>query len=290
MTVLKYWDVATGAYIPIVGQPGPPGARGPEGPQGDPGPGVPVGGITGDVLIKQSGTDYDTAWETHPADMGVLAAGAEDTATWPGIYLGTGDGPPLGPAGDFVLEVMRTADGANLLQRATRVLDPRFTASRIQTGGGWGDWLSPPAGWNGEANLATDVDLSPTEVTILNGGTMTVPAQRIYKLSALASGHAQGGTLTNMTVNLRVDGDWNEIMAATATAAGGAVVQDQAWVNGYCYRLFIGPVAHAVSITGVSFPATGSAGFFRCKANKVRLLVEDIGVWPWPVSALSRSS
>lgn len=56
------------------GATGPEGPVGPEGPQGDPGPagadgaagpagpGLPVGGAVGTAPVKQSATDYDTAW------------------------------------------------------------------------------------------------------------------------------------------------------------------------------------------------------------------------------------
>ena len=40
------------------------------GPQGDPGEGVPVGGTTGQVLAKNSNTDYDTEWIDPPAGSG----------------------------------------------------------------------------------------------------------------------------------------------------------------------------------------------------------------------------
>jgi hypothetical protein len=36
------------------------------GAQGPPGPGVPAGGTTGQVLVKQSDADFDTAWVTLP--------------------------------------------------------------------------------------------------------------------------------------------------------------------------------------------------------------------------------
>lgn len=44
-----------------IGPQGPAGAAGPTGPAGL---GVPVGGLDGQVLTKQSGTDYDSDWET----------------------------------------------------------------------------------------------------------------------------------------------------------------------------------------------------------------------------------
>jgi len=45
------------------GPQGPPGAQGPPGPQGPPGAGVPVGGTTGQMLVKKSDTDFDTEWQ-----------------------------------------------------------------------------------------------------------------------------------------------------------------------------------------------------------------------------------
>jgi hypothetical protein len=38
------------------------GPQGPTGATGPAGPGVATGGTTGDLLVKQSGTDFDTAW------------------------------------------------------------------------------------------------------------------------------------------------------------------------------------------------------------------------------------
>ncbi len=34
------------------------------GPKGDPGVGVPPGGAAGQMLVKKSGSDYDTEWRT----------------------------------------------------------------------------------------------------------------------------------------------------------------------------------------------------------------------------------
>jgi hypothetical protein len=60
MSVLKYWDVATGAYVAVVGA---PGATGPQGDRGDDGIGVVSGGLQGDWLVKQSNGDYDASWQ-----------------------------------------------------------------------------------------------------------------------------------------------------------------------------------------------------------------------------------
>jgi len=45
------------------GPAGADGATGPQGPAGADGQGVPVGGVEGQVILKQSATDYDTAWD-----------------------------------------------------------------------------------------------------------------------------------------------------------------------------------------------------------------------------------
>lgn len=73
----------TGATGPA-GEPGPAGpqgdagATGAQGPAGTPGaqgpagPGVPTGGTTGQVLAKNSATDYDTGWTTPTGGAGTL--------------------------------------------------------------------------------------------------------------------------------------------------------------------------------------------------------------------------
>jgi hypothetical protein len=67
--------------VPI-GPRGPAGADstvpGPEGPQGDPGQGVPVGGTEGQVLAKNSATNYDTEWVDQTGGGG----GAPTDATY----------------------------------------------------------------------------------------------------------------------------------------------------------------------------------------------------------------
>jgi Concanavalin A-like lectin/glucanases superfamily len=50
--------------------PGPQGPAGPAGPEGPAGPGVPVGGTAGQVLTKDTTTDYDTSWQSPAAGTG----------------------------------------------------------------------------------------------------------------------------------------------------------------------------------------------------------------------------
>jgi len=77
---------ATGATGPTgaTGATGPPGSTGATGPAGAPGVGVPTGGSTGQVLTKNSATNYDTIWS---APAGGLSDAPSD-----GTYYGRFNG------------------------------------------------------------------------------------------------------------------------------------------------------------------------------------------------------
>jgi hypothetical protein len=63
MANVKYYDIGTSSWKTLViGKQGPTGATGAAGATGATGAGVPVGGTTGQVLAKSSGTDYATQW------------------------------------------------------------------------------------------------------------------------------------------------------------------------------------------------------------------------------------
>ena len=82
----------TGATGPT-GATGATGATGPQGDQGDAGESVPVGGTAGQVIVKQSGTNYDTAWEDPVAAIASLTDVDEGSGFEDGnvlIYDGTG--------------------------------------------------------------------------------------------------------------------------------------------------------------------------------------------------------
>ena len=75
-----------------VGPKGDTGEQGPQGPEGQAGSGVPVGGTSGQVLTKKSGTNYDTEWKNptsktvvknsvYPSFSGTLAPGNTQYAT-----------------------------------------------------------------------------------------------------------------------------------------------------------------------------------------------------------------
>ena len=49
---------------------------GPQGPTGPAGPGVPVGGTIGQIIVKNSSTDYDTGWSSQNVALGEYGIGA----------------------------------------------------------------------------------------------------------------------------------------------------------------------------------------------------------------------
>jgi len=90
----SYIDTTTGnVYGPKAG--GAWGAatgniKGPEGPQGlkgDPGPGLPAGGTAGQILVKASGTDYETGWADPPTGGGMQVAEIQTAAFTPKIGM-----------------------------------------------------------------------------------------------------------------------------------------------------------------------------------------------------------
>jgi hypothetical protein len=58
---------------PSGGPTGPQGITGPTGPSGPSGPGIPSGGLTGQVLTKASNTSFDTYWTTATGTGTVLS-------------------------------------------------------------------------------------------------------------------------------------------------------------------------------------------------------------------------
>jgi hypothetical protein len=75
----------------IPGPAGADGATGAPGPQGPAGAGVPLGGTAGQLLQKNSATDYDAGWTTQPpaqpADADLTAIAALSTTAFGRLFL-----------------------------------------------------------------------------------------------------------------------------------------------------------------------------------------------------------
>lgn len=74
VTVVEAGEAGPRGPQGIQGEQGEPGEQGPigeTGPAGPAGPGLPVGGNIGDIVVKNSATDYDTVWTDAPTFDGV---------------------------------------------------------------------------------------------------------------------------------------------------------------------------------------------------------------------------
>lgn len=65
VSVVEVLVTATPELVEVI----TPGPQGPAGPQGPPGPasedGLPTGGDTGNILIKESAANYDASWTPY---------------------------------------------------------------------------------------------------------------------------------------------------------------------------------------------------------------------------------
>lgn len=86
------WGSGTSIVGPAgaTGATGSTGAAGPTGPAGADGVGVPVGGSTGQVLTKNSGTNYDTTWAAAPVSTTLTTKGDIQTYSTANARLGVG--------------------------------------------------------------------------------------------------------------------------------------------------------------------------------------------------------
>ncbi len=118
---------ATTSVIEVDASNGP----GPQGPQGPAGQGVPVGGTTGQVLAKNSATDYDTEW----VDAGVGTVTSVNASGSVGISV---SGGPITSSGTLTITntapdqvVSLTASGGTVITGTY----PSFTIYSDETSG-----------------------------------------------------------------------------------------------------------------------------------------------------------
>lgn len=183
---------------------GPPGEQGPQGIQGDAGstgatgatgPGVAAGGTAGQVLVKASSTDYDTAWQ------GVVGSYA------PGRWYGA---PVPGYADSLMISAHdgRTQGLLIAVHRATTV--DRLSA-QITTGGSTGALLRLAIYRANPEALTTTL--------IVDGGAIDATATGISEVSFapvtltpglyVLVGRLEGDAVTRPTV--RMTNTWNAI-------------------------------------------------------------------------------
>ena len=170
-------DGATGAT-------GPAGATGAAGATGPTGPGVPTGGTTGQVLAKNSGTDYDTHW--------VTGGGGGSVAT-DALFDAKGD-LPVGTGADTADRVAVGSDGQVLVADSTQTAGVKWAANNA----GGGDYFR--SGYYYTGATPASVTTLATATPRLHFTPFIVPARRSFdrigiNVSTAATG-GSGGTLS----------------------------------------------------------------------------------------------
>lgn len=151
-------SVASGTVGPAGAQ-GPAGAAGATGATGATGPagqGVPVGGSTGQVLSKVSGTDYDTTWSTVSGGGGAPAAHAASHQD--------------GGSDELALDASQITSGTMSIYR---LADAGFPADSTYLNG-LSDLNRPTAVWNRVTFSNADYTItSPFSVLVAQTGTLS---------------------------------------------------------------------------------------------------------------------
>jgi hypothetical protein len=176
----------------VAGPPGPPGAVGPPGqqgqvgvagPQGPAGPGVATGGTTGQVLTKNSATNYDTIWST-PAPGGVTSVNTLTGA----LTIAQGTGINVASAGTTI------TISAPLFGSAAQGEVPASGGGTVNYLRADGTWAIPPAPTPAALTSAND-----TNVTLTLAGT---PATALLQATSITAGWI--GTLAAGRLNANV--------------------------------------------------------------------------------------
>jgi hypothetical protein len=177
----------TGAidYVgPVTGATGPPGAAGSTGPAGPTGPtgatgaGVPTGGTTGQVLEKNSSTNYDTSWVTPSGGGG--GAGLLGSATITSLFSTTSS-TPVQVTG---LSVTVSASGSQKL---------KVTAFAQWIGNATGGDYAAITLWDGPVGSGTQI----AACVVGQSGTVLAPAIAVALVTPSAGSHTYNVGLDN---------------------------------------------------------------------------------------------
>ena len=196
------------------------------GPQGATGQGVPVGGSTGEVLRKASGTNYDTEW---------AAAGSGSGSVTSVALAGTGlsiSGSPITTSGTITANVAYGTTAGTATQgndsRIANITANSITTAQGANSGGAGGTITMRGGVtgsNGAGGNAGSINLRGSddrEEGAFNGGSIDLSAMNGTGGSITSTGTSEGaGGSLNMSGNSFAGGSINT--AGGVNGAGGSI-------------------------------------------------------------------
>jgi len=193
--------VITGTLDGSVGVPGPQGpagatgSQGPVGPQGEPGEGVPTGGSTGQYLVKTSGVDFETGWQTLSLSGYLSLDGGEMNANAEITFEDTALGRvALASGSAFAVSSSSNPDlVSNLLYDRVFVQNATSKTSIIPTGVEFPDLTIQTTGFTGWNNVA--LTGNPTAPTAALADNDTSIATTAFVQQELLSGTANARNL-----------------------------------------------------------------------------------------------
>lgn len=259
MTVLKQYvggvwvEVSVGAQGASgaqgsQGAQGAQGLQGAQGSQGTQGAGVVVGGTTGQFLVKNSGTNYDTAWLATPLPIANGGTNSTATPTAGGAGYGTGTANAYTAAGT----------SGQVLQSA---------------GAGVPVWANYARGFIAQDTSTTASSAATTSYvdTDLLFAAQAVTSGRKYKW--VVTGHCYSDTAdANIRVSIRtgttVLASTDVLVSVGGSATGFTIV--------YYETAATSSLARKVSIIRAS--ASGSCFFFADATRPAYFTIEDVGI------------
>ncbi len=251
-----------------VGPQGPQGIQGnvgpvgPQGPQGIPGPtgaGVPVGGTSGQALVKLSNVDYATTWQTYGSAALLNAGVAFGAAT-----LDAGGTVPLSQLPASIQGGVSYQGTWNAATNVPTIVSSVGTqgyyyvvavagSTNINGIADWnvGDWII----FNGSTWQKID---NTDAVTSVNGytGTVVLTAADIGGLGTIATQNANsvaitGGTINNTVIGGTTPADGTFTDVSVTTASGESAFNENNTITGWIYS------GNSFSVAGQESSPTG---------------------------------
>ncbi len=233
----------------IQGETGPTGATGPQGPQGDPGEGVPVGGTTGQILMKNSATNYDTYWSDNFAPNVELYAKNQTGSTMPKgavVYIAGSD-----TSGDTPRLALADADTEATSSKTIGRLKQALAADEF----GWVITEGILEGLDTSAATAgQSIWLSGTAGEVVYGAPPAEPAHSVYLGVVIRSQSVNGKVYVKVQNGYELN-ELHQVLVDDVPADNEVLAYDSAsglWINQTAAEASLAAASHTHAIGDVT--------------------------------------